>query len=88
MEFWPLKSPCKNSRVHRDSISQGELPWECEGSLPHTFLHSWASFLARNLVNPCFGRKPKARVATDEVYYKKQHMNTNMQLVGKLHDVN
>ncbi len=46
--------------VHRDSISpKWELPWECEGSLPHTFLHSreslmWLSGfpLARTLVTP------------------------------------
>jgi hypothetical protein len=25
---------------------------------------SWASFLARTLVNPCVGREPKARVTT------------------------
>jgi hypothetical protein len=36
-----------------------ELPWECEGSLPLTLLHSWehaewlpGSLLARNLANP------------------------------------
>jgi hypothetical protein len=39
-------------------------PWECEGSFPHTFLHSQASLLARNLANPRLGREPKARVAT------------------------
>jgi hypothetical protein len=34
------------------------------GSFPHTFLHSWASLLARTFINPCFGCKPKARVVT------------------------
>jgi hypothetical protein len=51
--IWNFWSP---SRVH---LSKWELPWECEGSLPHTFLHSreyvmWLPgfLLARNLVNP------------------------------------
>jgi hypothetical protein len=38
--------------------------WECEGSFPHTFLHSQASLLACNLARPCLGRKPKAKVVT------------------------
>jgi len=34
-----LQSLFEVSGVHRDSISQVELPWECEGSLPHTPSH-------------------------------------------------
>ncbi len=45
-------------------LSKWKLPWECEGSFPHTFLHSRASLLACNLASLCFGREPKVRVAT------------------------
>ncbi len=41
-----------------------EALWECEGSFPHTFFHSRASLLARNLASPCLGCEPKARLAT------------------------
>ncbi len=46
-------------------------PWECEGSFPHTLLHSrehemWllGFLLARILASPCFNCEPKARAAT------------------------
>jgi hypothetical protein len=53
-------------------LPKWELPWECEGSFPHTFLHSWEHavwfsgfLLARNLASPFRpGREPKAKVAT------------------------
>jgi len=71
IEFWPLQLPFEDLGVHRDSNSQSGTPLGCEGSFPHTFLHSreyvvWflASFLACNLANPCLGREPKARVTT------------------------
>jgi hypothetical protein len=40
-EFWRLKSPSENLEVHRDSNSQNEYIWECEGSFPHIMLHSY-----------------------------------------------
>jgi hypothetical protein len=45
-------------------LPKWKLPWKCEGSFLHTFLHSQASFLAYNLASLCLGREPKARVAT------------------------
>jgi hypothetical protein len=42
---------------------------ECEGSFPHTFLHSRASLLAHNLASPCIGCEPKAKVATYIEYF-------------------
>jgi len=47
-------------------LPKWKLLWECEGSFPHTFLHSQASLLARNLTSPCLGREPKARVVTSK----------------------
>jgi hypothetical protein len=71
IEFWPLQSPSEDLGLHWDSNSQNGTPLGCESSFPHTFSHSQeyvvqlsASLLARNLANPCFGREPKARVAT------------------------
>jgi hypothetical protein len=48
-------------------LPKWKLLWECEGSFPHTFFHSWASLLACNLVSPCLGCEPKARVVTNKV---------------------
>jgi hypothetical protein len=52
-------------------LPKWELPWECEGSFSHTLLHSWeykmcfpGLSLASPLASPCFGRKPKVKVAT------------------------
>jgi hypothetical protein len=45
-------------------LPKWKLPWECEGSITHTFFHSRASFLAHNLTSPCLGCEPKVRVAT------------------------
>jgi hypothetical protein len=67
-----LQSPFKNLEVHWDSNLQS---WSSLGSvgvhsltLSYTFRNlkcdSRASFLARTFTSPCFGRKPKARVAT------------------------
>jgi hypothetical protein len=64
--FWRFGNPLG---LH---LPKWELPWECEGSFPHTFSHSrehvvWllSFFFAHNLASPfCFGREPKARVAT------------------------
>jgi hypothetical protein len=49
-------------------LPKWKLPWECEGSFPHTLLHSRAPLSTRNLASPCLGREPKSRVAT--IYYK------------------
>jgi len=49
--FWPLQLLFEHSKVHRDSNSQGgKLPWECEGSFPHTFFHFQAFSLG---LQPC-----------------------------------
>jgi len=70
--FWPLQLFFEDSKVHQDSNSQSG------SSLGSVRVHSLtlsytprsmrcdsqASFLARTLANPCFGREPKARVAT------------------------
>jgi len=52
-------------------LPKWELPWECEGSFPHTFLHSreyvmWLpGFFWPAPLQPLYlGREPKARVAT------------------------
>jgi len=37
------------------------------------------SLLAHNLANPCFGREPKARVAT---HMNKKHLNNLIVIVG------
>jgi hypothetical protein len=40
----------KDCEVHRKSkLPKWKLSWECEGSFPHTFLHSWASSWPANL---------------------------------------
>ncbi len=64
--------PYENSGVHWDSNSQNgsslgsvkvhALTLFCTPG--NTRCDSWASFLAHNLANPCFGREPKARVVT------------------------
>jgi hypothetical protein len=58
----------KIQKFIRTPIPKVELNWECGGSFPHTFLHSWehemwlwASFLARTFASPCFGCEPKVR---------------------------
>jgi hypothetical protein len=45
-------------------IQKWKFLWECEGSFPHTFLHSQASLLAHNIASPCLGHEPKAKVMT------------------------
>jgi hypothetical protein len=57
-------------------LSKWELIWECEGSFPHTFLHSrehemWlpASNLARTLASPCLVCEPKVKVATPFLFW-------------------
>jgi hypothetical protein len=49
--------------------------------IPWTFLHSWkhetwlpSSLLARTFASPCFGREPKARVATFHQLFKLWNM--------------
>jgi hypothetical protein len=67
--LWRFKSP---SRLQ---LPKWELIWECEGSFPHTLLHSWEHemwllgfLLACTLTNPCLCHKPKARVTTSNMY--------------------
>jgi len=62
LKFW------ESTGLH---LPKWELPWECEGSLPHTLLHSRESLMWLSgfpwpapLQPLCLGRKPKARVAT------------------------
>jgi hypothetical protein len=78
--FEPLGfDPCNHSLNIREStgsppglqLPKWKLLWECEGSFPHTFLHSRVSLLARNIASPCLGREPKAKVATSNVYISK-----------------
>jgi hypothetical protein len=52
-------------------LPKWKLIWECEGSFPHTLLHSWehemwllGSLLACIFASLCLGCKPKVRVAT------------------------
>jgi hypothetical protein len=65
--------PCNHSLNIWESI--GTPPPKVEALLgvwrfiPHTFLHSWASLLARNLASPCLGHEPKARVVTKLLTY-------------------
>jgi hypothetical protein len=67
-------------------LPKWELIWECEGSFPHILLHSqehemWlpGSLLARTLVNPCLGREPKARIATNALD-QKFHLTNNYSI--------
>ncbi len=71
LRFDPCNCPLKIRKSTGTPTPKVELPRGCEGSFPHTLLHSreyvvWlmASFLAHNLANPRFGREPKARVTT------------------------
>jgi hypothetical protein len=64
--FDPCNFPLKNT-----GVPKWEFTWECEGSFPHTLLHfqehvMWlpGPVLAHTFTNPCFGREPKAKVAT------------------------
>jgi hypothetical protein len=64
-------------------LPKWELTWECGGSFPHIFLHSWehemwlpSSLLARTFANLYLGRKPKARVATISLPLYVLHMTT------------
>jgi len=63
--FNPLGfDPCDHSlkilKVHRDSkLQKWKLPWECEGSFPHTFLHSWAFSWPATLQALALGASPK-----------------------------
>ncbi len=65
----------KNLEVRRDSNSQSGSSLESVGvhslTLSYTLesmkCDSQASFLARTLTNPCFGHKPKVRVAIMEL---------------------
>jgi len=63
--LWKFKSPLGLQ------LPKWEFTWECESSFSHTFLHFWEHemwlpglVLASTFTNPCFGREPKARVAT------------------------
>jgi hypothetical protein len=63
--FWRFGSPLGLQ------LPKWEFTWECEGSFPHTLLHSheyemWflGSLLARTFASPYFGREPKAKVTT------------------------
>jgi hypothetical protein len=75
IEFWPLQNSMGSwSHFGNWSPSGLQFPkWklvlECEGSFPHTLLHSrehevWLSdfLLAYNLANPCFGRNLRLRL--------------------------
>jgi hypothetical protein len=73
----------KDSGIHSGvQLPTWEFTWECEGSFPHTLCipksmwsDSQVSFLACNLATPCFGREPKARVATINMHIN-MHMHT------------
>jgi hypothetical protein len=61
--LWKFKNPLKFQ------LPKWELLWECEGSFPHTLLHSqehdmWlpSSVLAHTLISPYLGHEPKAKV--------------------------
>jgi hypothetical protein len=70
-----------------------EFTWECEGSFPHTLLHSqehemWLPSFPlgpRNLANLCLGHEPKAKVATITIVNK----NNQQQLckIKHLHNL-
>jgi len=71
--LWIFKTP---PGLH---LPKWELPWECEGSFPHTFLHSreHAVWLPSFRLSPqpckpfCLGREPKVKVATYFLLYIK-----------------
>jgi hypothetical protein len=63
--LWKFKSPSGLQ------LQKWELIWECEGSFPHTLLHSWEHEmwllgfpLGPHLSSPCLGCECKARLAT------------------------
>jgi hypothetical protein len=71
LSFDPCNRPLKIRKSTETPNPQSGTPLGCEGSFSHTFSHSReyvvqlpASLLACNLVNPCLGHEPKARVAT------------------------
>jgi hypothetical protein len=81
--FWKFENPL------RLQLPKWRLPWECEGSFPHILLHSqkhemWfpGSLLAYTFASPCFGREPKARVATIIASY-----NQNCLLTKAIHQM-
>jgi hypothetical protein len=55
--------PCNRSLKIQESIGtptpKVKAPLGAWGFISHTFLHSWASLLARNLASPCLGHEPK-----------------------------
>jgi hypothetical protein len=53
-------------RVHSLTLSYIPRSMRCD---------SWASFLAHTLANPCFGRKPEARVATNSGFMMSKMIN-------------
>jgi hypothetical protein len=71
LSFDPYNRPLKIRESIGIPTPQSGTPLGCEGSFLHTFSHSReyvmrlsTSLLAHNLVNPCLGREPKARVVT------------------------
>jgi hypothetical protein len=70
-EFWPLKSPSKNSKIRQDSNFESGSSFGNVGVHSFTFSYtlksmkcdSHASLLARIFASLCFDHNPKARVA-------------------------
>ncbi len=77
----------ENSRVHWDSNSQSGSSLGSVDVHSLTLSHtprnmkyeSWASFLVRTFASPCFGREPRARVATHKISTKRDD-NYNITL--------
>ncbi len=69
------------------ALLKWKLLWECEGSFPHTFFHSRASLLARNLASLCFGHEPKARVATRNILIWDQFYEVTLDIVRLLREM-
>ncbi len=77
MSFDPCNYPLKSPLGFQ--FPKWEFTWECEGSFPHTLLHThehemWlpGPVLAHTFANPCLGHKLKVRVATNNVKRKKR----------------
>jgi len=74
LNFDPWNLPLKIQESTRTPIPKVELPWEWEGSFPHTLLHSrehamWLPgfLLARNHASPYLSHKPETRVVTTKL---------------------
>jgi hypothetical protein len=71
-----MKSPSEDSWVHRGSNSQSGSSFGSAGVYSFTLSNthgsmkcdSHASLLAHTFASPCFGHKPKVRVATQKIH--------------------